>query len=188
MTASFRPGMAQMPQRSPPRLAQAQPMPTVQYSQPYSQPTSTYSAPRSGGGGGGGSAPQYNTGSASSGTLKNWAQLQSYLDIYQVNAFYLGTAQRSQYIMSFWKLATCFGLQFIGILLLMEDQWVAYKATNTGACSGIKGNVALVGYFFATYITIFCTDQIRTLNRYGMYGWGEQQPEFVNSLWVGVGL
>eukprot|EP01084_Bolivina_argentea_P278135 475033_1 len=148
----------------------------------------TTSPPRSGGGG---SRTQYNTGSASSGTLKAWASQQQYLDIYQVNAFYLGTAQRSQYIMSFWKTATCFGLQFIGILLLMQEQWTAYQATNTtvSACTGgIQGHVAIVGYLFATYITLFCTDQIRTLNRYGMYGWGEKQPEFVNSLWIGVGL
>eukprot|EP01084_Bolivina_argentea_P230287 388479_1 len=138
---------------------------------------------------------QFNTGSASKSTLIAWAEGNQYLDVYMVNAFYLGTGQRSQYFLSLWKTATCFGLQFIGILLLMEDQLAVYNTYNTDvtACGGIgkkDGNdsVRWVAFFFATYITIFCTEQIRTLNRYGMYGWGEGQPEFVNSLWVGVGL
>eukprot|EP00483_Globobulimina_turgida_P006553 UN06563 len=156
--------MAQMPQRSAPKLAQAQPMSSIQYSQPnikpqpsYSQPQSTYQPSRGGGGGG---ATQYNTGATTFATLKTWASQQAFLDIYQVNAFYTGTAQRSQYFMSIWKTATCFGLQFVGILLLMADQWAAYQDSSTGACTGIRGNVALVGYFFATYITIFCTEQM----------------------------
>merc|ERR1719410_570699 len=78
------------------------------------------------------SRPQYNTGAASPSTIKQWAQQQSYLDIYMVNAFYLGTAQRSQYFMSVWKFATCFGLQFVGILLLWQDQWQAYQEQSAG--------------------------------------------------------
>lgn len=149
MASSFRPGMANV--QGGHSTAPS-----------YSQPSSHYQTSR----------PQYNTGAASPSTIKQWAQQQDYLDIYMVNAFYLGTAQRSQYFMSFWKLATCFGLQFIGILLLMEDQWAEYQAAE-GSCSGqIQGNVAIIGFFFATYITIFCTEQIRSLNRYGMYGWG----------------
>lgn len=169
MTSSFRPGAANV---------QGAHSTAPSYSQPSGQ---TYSQSSS--------RPQYNTGAATSSTIKTWAQQQSYLDVYMVNAFYLGTAQRSQYFMSFWKTATCFGLQFIGILLLWQDQWEAYQEQSAGGCAGeIKGNVAIIGFFFATYITIFCTEQIRSLNRYGMYGWGEQQPDFVNSLWVGLGL
>ena len=148
---SFRPGMAQMPV--------ARPVPQ----QSTYAPSTVSHVPSS-------SSPAiYNSGSASSGTIKQWGQQQDFLDMYMVNAFYLGTGQRSQYFMSFWKTATCFGLQFIGILLLMEDQWAAYQESS-GSCSGtINGNVAIVGYFFATYITIFCTEQIKSLHLYGMY-------------------
>eukprot|EP00486_Rosalina_sp_Unknown_P015990 CAMPEP_0201594244 /NCGR_PEP_ID=MMETSP0190_2-20130828/191616_1 /ASSEMBLY_ACC=CAM_ASM_000263 /TAXON_ID=37353 /ORGANISM="Rosalina sp." /LENGTH=179 /DNA_ID=CAMNT_0048053775 /DNA_START=22 /DNA_END=558 /DNA_ORIENTATION=+ len=178
MTSSFRPGAAQM--------ATARPMQTVQYqpSRATHVPSSSTMSPRGGGGG----SPQFNTGSATFSTIQSWADNQAFMDIYMVNAFYLGTGQKSEYFMSFWKTATCFGLQFVGILLLMEDQWAAYNESSNGQCTGPNGNVAWIAFLFATYITMFCTEQIRTLNRYGMYGWGENQPAFVNSFWVGVGL
>eukprot|EP01083_Nonionella_stella_P290429 988210_1 len=69
-----------------------QPQPVASYS-PRSQ-TQTQSQP----------IPiQYNSGGATPTTLKMWAAQQRFLDIYQVNAFYTGTAQRSQYLMSLWK-------------------------------------------------------------------------------------
>eukprot|EP01084_Bolivina_argentea_P041710 76982_1 len=165
--------------------SQPSPQRTVQYSQP--QPTVQYSQPQpvySGGGGGGGGSGA--AGSASSGTIKQWAAQQDFLDVYMVNAFYTGTAQRSQYILSFWKTTTCFALQIVGIWLLLDAQWTESGAGSCGGGTG--GNVALVAFFFATYVTLFCTEQIRSLNNYGMYQWGENQPDFVNPLWVGVGL
>jgi len=175
-----------MPQAAPPRLAPAQPMgQTATYAPSHHVPSNSYA----GGGGGGGSLPQYNTGAPTQSTLQNWANNQDCLDVYMVNAFYFGTAQRSQYPMSIWKTATCFGLQFIGIIILMQDQYAVWQSENPGSCPlAVSGNVAWIGYFFATYISLFCSEQIRTLNRYGMYGWGENQPNFVNPFWVGVGL
>lgn len=164
-------------------MATAQP---IQASSTYSSPQRVQHVPSSSQYS---SQPVYNTGSASPSTLKSWASAQQNLDIYMVNAFYLGTGQRKEYFMSFWKTATCFGLQVVGILILMENQYAVYQEENQGCSADIKGNVAFIGYLFATYITFFCTEQIRTLNRYGMYGWGgNPMPDFVNSMWVGVGL
>eukprot|EP00485_Elphidium_margaritaceum_P009863 CAMPEP_0202686022 /NCGR_PEP_ID=MMETSP1385-20130828/1811_1 /ASSEMBLY_ACC=CAM_ASM_000861 /TAXON_ID=933848 /ORGANISM="Elphidium margaritaceum" /LENGTH=304 /DNA_ID=CAMNT_0049340509 /DNA_START=38 /DNA_END=952 /DNA_ORIENTATION=+ len=166
MTSSFRPGAAQMPTNHAPS---------------HYAPSRAQHVPQT--------STQFNTGAASLSTLQDWARQNDYLDIYMLNAFYLGTAQRSQYFLSLWKLCTCFGLQFYGILILMQQQWQEYQ-NNEGNCSSdIKGNVAFIGYLFATYISLYCSEQIRTLNRYGMYGWGENQPvEFVNPFWVGIGL
>ena len=147
MTSSFRPGAAEM--------ATARP---IQTSRAVHVPSSSAYSPR----------PQYNTGSATFSTVQAWASQQAFLDIYMVNAFYLGTGQKSEYFMSFWKTATCFGLQFVGILLLMMSQWEEYQDANNG-CDGPKGSVAVIAFFFAVYITMYCTEQIRSLNRYGMY-------------------
>ena len=122
-------------------------------------------------GGGGGDDVVYNTGSASPQTLKAWASNQDCLDVYMVNAFYLGTAQRTQYFMSLWKTATCLGLQFYGAWILMQQQYTIYQGENGSCSSEISGNVAFIGFLFATYITLVCTEQIRSLNRYGMYGY-----------------
>ena len=151
-------------------MATARPMQTVQYqpSRATHVPSSSSMSPRVVSGGGGGGSPQYNSGAPSFSTIQSWAANNAFLDIYMVNAFYLGTGQKSEYFMSFWKTATCFGLQFVGILILMEDQYSKYKEAD-GSCNGPKGNVAWIAFLFATYITMFCTEQIRTLNRYGMY-------------------
>jgi len=180
-----------LPQPTAPNLATAQPIShftttntttSTQLPAVTVNPTQTYSSQPYVSS----SAPQYNCGSASAATLQLWAQRNDFLDIYMVTAFYMGTGQRSQYFMSLWKVVTCAALQFYGIWTLMRDQWTVYQ--ENGSCNGSGGSVAFIAFLFATYISLYCSEQIRTLNRYGMYGWGQSQPQFVNSMWVGVGL
>eukprot|EP01084_Bolivina_argentea_P320622 556324_1 len=128
----------------------------------------------------------------SSGQVKQWAEAQENLDIYQINAFIIGTGQRKLYAMGLWKMMACIGLQIIGIIFLTVEQWDA-GGFNEGdsVCQGYNGDgeaLPWMAFFFVSFVSITCGEQLRTLGQYGMYQWGSEQPDFVSKIWVAMGL
>eukprot|EP01083_Nonionella_stella_P259632 886245_1 len=129
----------------------------------------------------------------SAGQIKEWAQAQENLDIYQINAFLIGTGQRRYYPIGVWKLMACIGLQIFGIIFLTTETWdsAGFGCGDAAVCQGYNGDtlsVAWMAFFFVSFVSINCAEELRNLGNYGMYGWGPDQPEFVSKILVALGL
>eukprot|EP01084_Bolivina_argentea_P148430 259496_1 len=122
--------------------------------------------------------------------IREWAATQENLDIYQINAIYVASGDKRALCMSYWKTAACLGLQTFGIVVLMTIQWEAngFGCDNAEWCLGDVGRLSWIAFFFASFVSISCGEQLRTLGDYGMYQWGSAQPACVSKFWVGVGL
>lgn len=108
----------------------------------------------------------------SSGEIKQWAEAQENLDIYQVNAFIIGTGQRKLYAIGLWKMMACIGLQIFGIIFLAELTWEDAGFDNADAvCDQYNGdtqNEAWMAFFFVSFVSITCAEDLRNLGHYGM--------------------
>jgi len=126
----------------------------------------------------------------SEGEIREWAEQQENLDIYQVNAIFEGSGDRKIVCMGYWKTFACLGLQTFGIVVLMRLQWNAagYDCPDVEWCRGDFGPDSWIAFFFSVVVSITCGEQLRTLGEYGMYKWGSDQPASVSKLWVAVGL
>lgn len=106
--------------------------------------------------------------------VRSWAVNQDVLDVYMVNAFYTGTNQRMQYPLALWKTATCFGLQTVGVVLLMSNTYKDLQdGSQSGQCVARFNSLSWIAFLFTLYISLFCVQSIKSLNQYGMLsdGW-----------------
>eukprot|EP00485_Elphidium_margaritaceum_P023147 CAMPEP_0202712646 /NCGR_PEP_ID=MMETSP1385-20130828/43558_1 /ASSEMBLY_ACC=CAM_ASM_000861 /TAXON_ID=933848 /ORGANISM="Elphidium margaritaceum" /LENGTH=256 /DNA_ID=CAMNT_0049372737 /DNA_START=9 /DNA_END=779 /DNA_ORIENTATION=+ len=129
--------------------------------------------------------------------IKQWAENQENLDIYQVNAFIFGTGQYKFYPIGLWKLTACIGLQIFGIIILTDQvaEENGFMCPDAQVCQGYNGSgggesgqLAWMAFFFVSFVSITCAEQLRGLGDLGMYSWGSNQPEFVSKIWVCIGL
>ena len=123
-------------------------------------------------------------------SLISWCEEESQLDIYQVNAFYIGTGSRQQYCIAFLKLISCFGLQTAGIFLLVSIQWaeVTQQSASPQCVKGPIGRLSVMAYFFSTFVSVIISEKLRGLGDKGMYSWRDNQPIFVSKCWIGLGF
>mmetsp|Transcript_48619 Transcript_48619/g.77776 ORF Transcript_48619/g.77776 Transcript_48619/m.77776 type:complete len:253 (+) Transcript_48619:21-779(+) len=125
--------------------------------------------------------------------IKQWAQTQENLDIYQIVAFLLGMKQRAYYPVAAWKLMAVIGLQIYGVIRLttVTASKNGFDCPDSAICQGYNGGTmseAWMAFFFCSFVSITCAEQLRNLGQYGMYQWGSDQPEFVSKIVVAIGF
>lgn len=118
--------------------------------------------------------------------IREWAAAQENLDIYQMNALYVGSGQRKYYCMSFWKTIACFGLQTFGIITLMVLQWE--EAGELAVCEGNYDSLAFMAFFFASFVSITVAEQIRSLGDYGMLRDSISHPSYIYIYDICIGI
>eukprot|EP01083_Nonionella_stella_P069356 184877_1 len=127
------------------------------------------------------------------GEIQKWARDQENLDIYQICSFIIGTTQRKYYPIVLWKVLACIGLQLPGIIFLTQSTYegAGFHCANVNICQGYNGATlteSWMAFFFVSFVSIVCAEDLRNLGNYGMYQWGSNQPEFVSKIWVAIGF
>ena len=110
----------------------------------------------------------------SAAQIRQWAKNQENLDIYQVNAYLIGTGQRQYYPIGLWKLTACIGLQIFGVIFLTQLTWTnsGFDCESAEICQGYNGGTfaeAWMAFFFVSFVSITCAEELRNLGNFGMY-------------------
>ena len=105
--------------------------------------------------------------------IELWARTRENLDVYQINAFIIGTGQRKFYPIGLWKLTACIGLQIFAIVFLTAQTWQegGFDCSDSKVCQGYNGDVfpeAWMAFFFVSFVSITCAEKLRNLGDSGM--------------------